>query len=106
MARKVYHVTPQLDMWIVQMGGTVVSSHYTKQAAIDAARNVAQANQPSQVVVHKQDGTIETEGTYGHDPFPPKGKEAWKSRKTTTRLPTTPSRRSANSDTGAVGTGV
>ena len=26
-----------------------------------------------QVVIHKQDGTIQTEHTYGKDPYPPKG---------------------------------
>jgi hypothetical protein len=72
-ARKVYHVVPDGDMWRVKHDGTVVSSHYTKAAAVDAGRTVAKANIPSQLVVHKSDGAIETEWTYGDDPYPPKG---------------------------------
>lgn len=74
MARKVYHVVPDGTQWKVTLvGGSTVSTHSTKQAASDAAVATAKANQPSQVVVHKSDGTIETEWTYGNDPFPPAG---------------------------------
>jgi hypothetical protein len=44
-----------------------------KQDAIDSGRRVAIANQPSQLVVHRADGTIEVEWTYDNDPYPPKG---------------------------------
>ncbi len=73
MARKVYHVTPDGTDWKVTHGGATISRHRTKDDAIAAARRLALANQPSQVVLHRKDGTIETEWTYGNDPYPPSG---------------------------------
>ena len=73
MARSVYRVVPDGDDWVVKKDGAVLSRHSTKQPAIDSAIAKALANQPSQVVVHRKDGTIETEWTYGDDPYPPPG---------------------------------
>lgn len=73
MARKVYHVVPNGTNWQVKHNGSVLSSHYLKSAAIDEGRRIAKANQPSQLVVHLANGQIETEYTYGDDPYPPKG---------------------------------
>lgn len=73
MARKQYHVVPNGAYWAVKTGGAVVSSHHTKQAAIDSGITVARANQPSQLIIHRADGTIEDERTYGNDPYPPRG---------------------------------
>lgn len=73
MARKVYHVVPAGSDWQVKHQGAVISTHRTKEAAVDAGRRVAIASQPSQLVIHKSDGTIETEYTYGDDPYPPRG---------------------------------
>ena len=36
-------------------------------------RRIARTEVPSQVKVHRTDGTIEDEFTYGNDPFPPTG---------------------------------
>lgn len=73
MARAIYRVLPASGAWQVKKDGAVLSNHRTKDPAIDDARRRALANQPSQVVVHRADGTIETEWTYGDDPFPPRG---------------------------------
>jgi hypothetical protein len=73
MARKVYHVVPNGTNWQVKHNGQVFSNHILKSAAIESGRQVAIANQPSQLVIHKADGTIETEYTYGNDPYPPVG---------------------------------
>lgn len=73
MARNVYRVVPDGEDWKVTHAGQTLSTHTNKDDAIETARTVAKANQPSQVVVHKQDGTIQTEYTYGDDPFPPPG---------------------------------
>ena len=73
MARKVYRVVPNGTNWQVKHNGQVLSNHTLKANAIDAGRRVAIANQPSQLVVHRADGTIETEYTYGNDPYPPVG---------------------------------
>ncbi len=73
MGRKQYFVSPDGDMWKVTHLGTTLSRHYTKAVAIDSGRTVAKANQPSQLIVQKADGTFETEWTYGNDPYPPPG---------------------------------
>lgn len=73
MARKVYRVVPNSGNWDVTHAGVVLSHHYLKDVAVEAGKKVAKANQPSQLVVHKADGTFEYEHTYGNDPFPPVG---------------------------------
>lgn len=73
--RTVYHVVPDGTKWRVKVEGSALSgrSFSLKESAISYARQQAKANEPSQVVVHKKDGTIQTEWTYGSDPFPPTG---------------------------------
>lgn len=77
MARNVYHVTYRSSdtKWQVKKTGNdhASSVHDLKEEAIAAGRTLAKANQPSQLVIHKMDGTIETEYTYGGDPYPPPG---------------------------------
>jgi hypothetical protein len=45
--------------------GHVSSIHRTKDEAETSAREVAKAHKPSQVLVYKKDGTVQTERTYG-----------------------------------------
>lgn len=73
--RTVYRVLPSGDDWIVKRDGAEQAARRfdRKQDAIVYARRVAKNNRPSQVVVHRQDGTIETEWTYNGDPYPPPG---------------------------------
>jgi hypothetical protein len=68
--RKVYHVAPHGEEWEVMAEGAerATSLHETKQKAIDAARALAMNQKPSQVIMHKEDGTIQREYTYGDDP--------------------------------------
>jgi uncharacterized protein YdaT len=40
----------------------------TKREAIDRARDLAKAQDLGQVIVHRSDGVIQTEWTYGQDP--------------------------------------
>jgi len=40
---------------------------------IDQARKLAKSKPLGQIVIHKSDGKIQTERTYGRDPYPPKG---------------------------------
>lgn len=73
--RMTYDVSPRGDGWGVKArgAGRAVGRFATKAEAVDRAREVAR-NQPlAQVVVHRQDGTFQTEHTYGKDPFPPNG---------------------------------
>ena len=73
MARKIYRVTPSGDRWELKHEGVVLYSHDNKEPVVDEGRRKAKANQPSQLVIHKADGTFEEEYTYGDDPFPPPG---------------------------------
>mgnify|MGYP001769713510 CR=1 FL=1 len=69
------HVVNQDDRWKVKIEGAQRSSsvHDTKQEAEQAAREQAKKGSLSQVIIHKKDGTIQEEHTYGNDPHPPDG---------------------------------
>ena len=69
----VFHVVPNGSAWQVKHNGKVLSDHFLKQPAIDNGVAYAKANMPSQLLIHRADGTIEDERTYGQDPFPPRG---------------------------------
>jgi poly(hydroxyalkanoate) granule-associated protein len=64
--RKVYHVVTADEGWKIELEGTTkpLATYPTKDGALEGAREVAQANEPSQVVVHRMDGTIQTNYTY------------------------------------------
>lgn len=74
--RMTYHVTPGADGgWKVkeENASRASSNHDTKAEAIERAKELAKNQNLGQVIIHKQDGTFQTEYTYGKDPFPPKG---------------------------------
>jgi len=64
--RKVYHVATHEDGWKVEAEGASrpTSVHGTKGEAVTAAKELAQHQAPSQVVVHKKDGKFQTEVTF------------------------------------------
>lgn len=71
MNRNVYHVVRRNESWQVRRPRARRASgcHSSKVAAIAHAK--ALASRPStlgQVVVHRRDGRVETEWTYGNDP--------------------------------------
>lgn len=65
----VYHVTPHDGGWQVLLEGAdaPLAVAPTKKAALDAARAAAKAAQPSRIVAHRADGTIQTSYGYGAD---------------------------------------
>lgn len=65
----VYHVAPHEEGWKVAIEGQAApaSVHPTKEAALNAAREIAKAAEPSRVVVHRMDGTIQNQFGYGDD---------------------------------------
>ncbi len=65
----VYHLLPKDDKWSIRQEGQDKDSSVqdTKTAALDAARKLAQSNEPSRLVVHRADGTIQTSYNYGDD---------------------------------------
>ncbi len=72
-SRKLYRVQYVNSAWAVRHEGVSLSIYVRKEEAVSAGQKVAKANAPSQLVVHRMDGTIEYEYTYGNDPFPPRG---------------------------------
>jgi Uncharacterized protein conserved in bacteria (DUF2188) len=65
--RETFRVVAQPEGgWIVETGkaGQVSSVHRTKAEATRSARGLARANKPSQVLIYKRDGTVQTERTY------------------------------------------
>ena len=70
--RQVFHSVRKKDGWKVVHSGQAVSAHATqKKAEADAmnrARAAEQAGGLGQAVLHKSDGVIREERTYGKDP--------------------------------------
>jgi len=66
----VLHVTPNANGWQVKQQGSDETEWLVddKDNAVNHARELAKANQPSQIIIHTRDGRIETEHTYGDDP--------------------------------------
>ncbi|MCL4712735.1 MAG: DUF2188 domain-containing protein [Pseudorhodoplanes sp.] len=74
MGRKQFFVSPDQGQWKVQSNGVTLSRHYHQRTATRAAVDLAHEHKgDAQVVVQREDGTIRTEWTYGHDPYPPAG---------------------------------
>ena len=74
MARTVYHLVHKNadNRWHLETGGKITDSFDTKEEALEAGKNLCNdlndSGTLSQLVVHRQDGSIETEFTYGADP--------------------------------------
>jgi uncharacterized protein YdaT len=69
--RKVVHVVPNSDgNWAVKSehADRASSIHDLKDEAIARAKELAKGAPLGQVKIHKKDGTIQTEYTYGKDP--------------------------------------
>jgi hypothetical protein len=65
MEPTVYYVKPNGGLWqVARQAGAALSQHETKREAVEAGRETARADQPSQLVVHGPDGSVETESTY------------------------------------------
>ena len=68
--RKVYHVVKEKGTWKVKGEGNKNASATadTQEGASDIARSLAKKAPLGQVKVHRPDGRIRTEWTYGKDP--------------------------------------
>ncbi len=69
--RTVYHVLPNGDKgWKAENveNKKVILEEKTKEEIVKKIKAKARDEEPSQVVVHKRDGNIEYESTYGDDP--------------------------------------
>jgi len=65
--RKVFHLMPHEKGWQVKKASADKAelTRETKKEALDAGRDVARKHEPSQLVVHRSDGTIQSAMTYG-----------------------------------------
>lgn len=52
--------------------GTPLSSHHTKNNALDKAESIARQAEVEHFI-HGKDGKIQERNSYGNDPFPPRG---------------------------------
>lgn len=66
---RVLHVVPNDEGWIITAEGedAPVSTHDTKKEAVSTAREAAKEQAPSQLVVHKQDRSVQESFTYDAD---------------------------------------
>jgi hypothetical protein len=73
--RLAIHVVPADGQWLVRIESNekAEARYPTKPEAISVAVEMAKRNEPSQVKIHKRDGTFQEVRTYGDDPFPPRG---------------------------------
>ena len=60
------------DDWAVKKGTATIATAPTKERAVDIGKRQAKAAE-GQIVIHKQNGRIQTEHTYGNDPRRRKG---------------------------------
>jgi hypothetical protein len=69
--REVYHVVPNssAERWVVSQENAEFRQEFdTKEEAVEFAREKAQSAELGQIKVHKQDGNMQYESTYGEDP--------------------------------------
>lgn len=74
--RKRVWVSPDGEKgWNVKTEGKskAAANFEDKSDAIAKAKEIAQNATKGQVIIQKNDGKIQTEYTYGKDPYPPKG---------------------------------
>lgn len=73
--RRVYDVSPKGNDWTVKERGAerAVGNFENKSEAVERAREVGNNLPLAQVVIRGRNGVIQTEYTYGKDPYPPKG---------------------------------
>lgn len=64
--RKTYHVAAHDEGWKVEAEGAsrATSVHDTKSEAVSAAKELAQNQRPSAVVIHRKDGAIQDQVSY------------------------------------------
>lgn len=69
--RVVYHVVPSSsgERWVVSQENAEFRREFdTKEEAVQFAKERARKEELGQVKVHKKDGNMEYESTYGEDP--------------------------------------
>jgi hypothetical protein len=75
MGKTRIHVTPTENGWQSKSEGAQRANAIgpTKADVVQRATEIARNNGNASVIIHKKDGTIQEERTFGKDPFPPRG---------------------------------
>lgn len=73
--RRIYDVSPKGSGWTVRERGAqrAVGDFAKKSEAVERASEIGRNQALAQVVIRGSDGRIQSERTYGKDPYPPKG---------------------------------
>ena len=74
--KKDIHVVPHKDGWATKKegAGRAGSVHDTQHSAIERAKDQAK-REKTEVVIHRKDGRIRDNDSYGNDPFPPRDRK-------------------------------
>jgi len=63
--KTIYHVIPDNHFWAVKVEhGRMLKRFKKQQFAIQYAKKIAKKRKPSQIVIHRQDGTVREERSY------------------------------------------
>ncbi len=76
MARARYYVLKDGLKWKIrhqEKDYSYETQRAAMNAAVDAAHESGKSGHDAQVLIQGRDGQWQTEWTYGHDPYPPKG---------------------------------
>lgn len=68
MPRRIYRITRSQGRWNVTRDGDLVATADLSDAAVEIAEQNARTDQPSLVVLHAEDGTVQRQWTHGDDP--------------------------------------
>lgn len=72
--RERIHITKTDDGWQGKKEGAAKASFTAETKAEAVDKGVDQSKREhGQLIIHKGDGTFQSERTYGKDPYPPKG---------------------------------
>lgn len=74
MSKENIWISPRDTGWAVQREHSERASHVlpTKEEALGVGRDMARQD-GVELIIQRQDGTIQERNSYGHDPFPPRG---------------------------------
>lgn len=74
MERQEFHVQPEGSLWAIKIqAGAALSQHDTERAAVDEGRRMARDNRPCRLVIHRSDGSVESEEAYERQRNPAQG---------------------------------
>lgn len=68
--RPIYRIASNSGTWTLSRNEIILDSFEDKTSAVRDAHRMAQAEEPSELIIHTELGNIEKEITYSQDPSP------------------------------------